>query len=108
MKGDCRTQTAVTSTNDLFPDPDPMEIANCPNQFSDDITIVIDTDIEDHCIIVLSVEGGRTLRMMGVNLSQGKNRIHVDQVNSLQAGNYQLEIKNTNDNTLFTSLLTKF
>jgi|KBSSwiStaDraftv2_1062776.scaffolds.fasta_scaffold75328_3 hypothetical protein len=85
-----------------------MEIANCPDQFSDDITIVIETDIEDHCIIMLSVEDGRTLRMMGVNLSQGKNRIHVDQVDSLQAGNYQLVIKNTNDNTLYTSLLTKF
>ena len=85
-----------------------MEIATYPEKFSDDITVEISADTEDHCIIVLSNEMGRILRMMGVNVNQGKNQIHVDNVIDLDAGIYQLSVKNTNSNILYTSILTKF
>lgn len=85
-----------------------MEIATYPEKFSNDITVEISADTEDHCIIVLSNEMGRILRMMGVNVNQGKNQIHVDNVVELDAGNYQLSVKNTNSNILYTSILTKF
>ncbi len=61
-----------------------MEIATYPEKFSDDITVEISADSEDHCIIVLSNQMGRILRMMGVNVNQGKNQIHVDNVNALE------------------------
>jgi hypothetical protein len=48
-----------------------MEIATYPEKFSNDITIEISTDAEDHFIIVLSNQVGRILRMMGVNVIQG-------------------------------------
>ena len=85
-----------------------MEIASYPDKFSDDITVEISADSEDHCIIVLSNQMGRILRMMGVNVNQGKNQIHVDNVNSLDAGIYQLSVKNKNSNVLYSSILTKF
>ena len=85
-----------------------MEIATYPEKFSNDITVEISADTEDHCIIVLSNEMGRILRMMGVNVNQGKNQIHVDNVVDLDAGNYQLSVKYTNSNILYTSILTKF
>jgi hypothetical protein len=85
-----------------------MEIATCPEKFSDDITIEISADKEDHCIIVLSNHLGRILRMMGVNVNQGKNQIHVDNVHSLEAGIYQLSVKNSQSNILYSSVLTKF
>ena len=85
-----------------------MEISTYPEKFSDDITVEISADIEDHCIIVLSNEMGRILRMMGVNVNQGKNQIHVDNVVDLDAGNYQISVKNTKSNILYTSILTKF
>jgi hypothetical protein len=85
-----------------------MEIATHPETFSDDITVEISADSEDHCIIVLSNQLGRILRMMGVNVNQGKNEIHVDNVNALDAGIYQLSVKNTNSNILYSSILTKF
>ena len=85
-----------------------MEIATYPEKFSDDIIVEISAETEDHCIIVLSNQMGRILRMMGVNVNQGKNQIHVDNVNSLEAGIYQLSVKNTNSNILFSSILTKF
>jgi hypothetical protein len=84
------------------------EIASYPEKFSDDITVEISAESEDHCIIVLSNQMGRILRMMGVNVNQGKNEIHVDNVNSLEAGIYQLSVKNKNSNILFSSILTKF
>jgi hypothetical protein len=85
-----------------------MEIATYPEKFSDDITVEISADSEDHCIIVLSNQMGRILRMMGVNVNQGENKIHVDNVNTLEAGIYQLSVKNTNSNILYSSILTKF
>jgi hypothetical protein len=85
-----------------------MEISSYPEKFSDDITVEISTDAEDHCIIVLSNQMGRILRMMGVNVNEGKNQIHVDNVDGLEAGIYNLSVKNTNSNILFSSILTKF
>lgn len=85
-----------------------MEFATYPEKFSDDITVEICADSEDHCIIVLSNHLGRILRMMGVNLNQGKNQIHVDHVSTLEAGIYHLSIKNTKSNILYSSILTKF
>jgi hypothetical protein len=85
-----------------------MEIATYPEKFSDDITIEISTDFEDHCIIVLTNQVGRILRMMGVNVIQGKNKVHFDNVIMLEAGIYQISVKNTNSNILYTSMLTKF
>ncbi len=85
-----------------------MEIATYPEKFTNDITVEISADSEDHCIIVLANQMGRILRMMGVNVNQGKNQIHVDNVNSLEAGIYQLSVKNTDSNILFSSILTKF
>jgi len=85
-----------------------MEIVTYPEKFSDDITIEISTDSEDHCIIVLSDQVGRILRMMGVNVIQGKNKVHFDNVIMLEAGIYQISVKNTNSNILYSSILTKF
>jgi hypothetical protein len=92
-----------TSKSDTY-----MEIATYPEKFTSDITVEICADSEDHCIIVLSNHMGRILRMMGVNVSQGKNHIHVENVNALEAGIYQLSVKNTNSNVLYSSILTKF
>jgi hypothetical protein len=85
-----------------------MEIASYPEKFSDDITIEISTDSEDHFIIVLSNQVGRILRMMGVNVIQGKNKVHLDNVMMLEAGTYEISVKNTNSNVLYSSILTKF
>jgi hypothetical protein len=86
----------------------PMEISTYPEKFSDDITVEISAESEDHCIIVLSNDLGRVLRMMGVNINQGKNQIHMDNVRSLDAGLYHLSVKNTQSNILYSSTLTKF
>ena len=85
-----------------------MEIATYPEKFSDEITVEISADSEDHCIIVLSNQMGRILRMMGVNVNQGRNQIHMDNVRTLEAGMYQLSVKNTQSNILYSSILTKF
>ncbi len=85
-----------------------MEIATYPEKFSDDITVEIDADSEDHCIIVLSNQMGRILRMMGINVIRGNNKIHFDNVRMLEAGTYQISVKNINSNILYSSILTKF
>ncbi|HEY2650042.1 MAG TPA: hypothetical protein VGI38_12660 [Puia sp.] len=84
-----------------------MEIATYPEKFSDDITIEINTISEDHCIITLSNQTGNILRMMGVNIIQGKNEIHFDNVTMLEAGTYQISVKNTTSKILYSSMLIK-
>jgi hypothetical protein len=96
------TEAVVKSKSDTC-----MEISTYPEKFSDDITVDIRTDSEDHCIIVLSNQMGRILRMMGVNLNEGKNQIHVENVTGLEVGTYNLTVKNINSNILFSSILTK-
>jgi hypothetical protein len=85
-----------------------MEITTYPEKFSDGITVEISADSEDHCIITLSNHFGRILRMMGVNVIQGKNQIRMDNVRTLEAGLYQLSVKNTQSDILYSSILTKF
>ena len=85
-----------------------MEIATYPEKFSDDITVEISADAEDHCIIVLTNQTGGIIRMMGVNVNQGQNHVHVENVQMLEAGTYQLSVKNTKSNVLYSSVLTKF
>jgi hypothetical protein len=85
-----------------------METIICPEKFSDDITVEIIADTEEHCIIVLASQAGRTLRMMGVNVNEGKNQIQISDVHVLEAGTYELSVKNKNSNILYRSTLTKF
>ncbi len=84
-----------------------MEIAAYPEKFTDDVTVEIVADSEDHCIIVLSNNSGRILRMMGVNINRGRNQIHFENINSLEAGIYQISVKNTNSIILYNSIITK-
>jgi hypothetical protein len=84
-----------------------MEISTYPEKFSDDITIEISAETEDHCIIVLANQAGRIRRMMGVNLNRGINNIHVENVDTLESGLYQISVKNTDSTLLYTSILTK-
>ncbi len=93
---------------DLYPKSSTlMDITSYPEKFSREITVEISADAEDHCIIVLSHPSGRILRMMGVNLAQGRNNIYVDNVDTLESGDYQLTVKNTESDLLYTSVLTK-
>ena len=84
-----------------------MEISSYPEKFFNDITVEIRAEAEDHCIIVLTNHSGRIRRMMGVNLNQGKNNIHVENVDTLESGLYQLSVKSTDSTLLYTSILTK-
>ncbi len=85
-----------------------MEISIYPDKFSDNITVEIKADAEDHCIIVLANQMGRILRMMGVNVYQGENQFHVDNLSSLDSGVYEINVKNKNSKLLYSSMLTKF
>ena len=84
-----------------------MQISSYPEKFSNDIVVEINADEEDHCIIVLTNHSGRIRRMMGVNLNRGNNNIHVENVDTLESGLYQLSVKNVESDLLYTSILTK-
>ena len=71
-----------------------IEISVYPNPF--DYYLVLEITCEDNidCIILLAdVRQGKIIRMLGVGLKSGMNRIPFNDLATLEAGNYQLEIK---------------
>jgi hypothetical protein len=85
-----------------------IEISVYPNPFDHHIMLEITCDEAIDCIITLADIGeGKLLRMLGVGLVRGTNRIPFDNLESLSAGNYQLEIKTSSGDPLYRTRLFK-
>ena len=85
-----------------------IEISVYPNPFEHyimmEITCVSDVD----CIILLSdITQGKIIRMLGAGLKSGTNRIPLDNLELLDAGNYNLEIKTAAGDAVYKTRLFK-
>ena len=60
-----------------------------------------------NCIISLNNPEGKILRMMGVGICAGINQIRLDGLDSLSAGPYLLQVKDTVGECIYESDLTK-
>jgi hypothetical protein len=68
--------------------------------------ITCESDID--CIILLSdVNHGKIIRMLGAGLKSGTNRIPLDNLEMLDAGNYNLEIKTAAGDAVYKTRLFK-
>ncbi len=68
--------------------------------------ITCDSDID--CIILLAdVKQGKIVRMLGAGLRSGTNRIPLDNLEMLEAGNYNLEIKTAAGDAVYRTRLFK-
>jgi len=71
-----------------------IEISVYPNPFEHYIMMEITCESDVDCIILLAdVKQGKIIRMLGAGLKSGINRIPLDNLELLDAGNYNLEIK---------------
>lgn len=84
-----------------------MQVSTHPQVFVHTVTVEIVAENEAHCIISFSNEKEKILRMMGVNLKEGTHNIRLDDLESLTAGIYRLEVKNSDGKSLYKIQLFK-
>jgi hypothetical protein len=84
-----------------------MRISSYPHQFVHIVTIEIDATTEEYCIISLSEVSGTILRMLGVNLTEGLNKIPLMNLETLSSGSYHLDVKDTYGRSLYHTDLIK-
>jgi len=79
-----------------------------PNPFDRRIEIELTCAENRDCIILLAnMEDKRIIRMLGAGLEKGVNKIPLDDLQSLQLGSYQLDIKDPSGDTIYNTLLIK-
>ncbi len=79
-----------------------------PNPFDFYLILEITCDQHIDCIILLAdIQRGKIIRMLGVGLKPGFNRISLDDLQSLTAGNYQLDIKTAQGDLIHQTRLFK-
>jgi hypothetical protein len=84
------------------------EISVFPNPFDHYVMLEVTCEEALDCIILLADLGpGRIIRMMGAGLKNGVNRLSLDDLQSLSAGQYQLDIKTVAGDTLYQTMLIK-
>jgi hypothetical protein len=85
-----------------------IEISVYPNPFDHYLMLEITCDESIDCIILLAdLQQGKIIRMLGAGLKTGTNRVPLDDLQNLSAGNYQLEIKTAAADSVFQTKLLK-
>lgn len=85
-----------------------IEISVYPNPFDHYLMLEITCEETVDCIILLAdLQHGKIIRMLGAGLKIGINRVPLDDLQGLSAGNYQLEIKTAAADPVFQTRLFK-
>jgi hypothetical protein len=85
-----------------------FEISVYPNPFEHYIMMEITCESDIDCIILLAdVKEGKIIRMLGAGLKSGTNRIPLDNLELLEPGNYNLEIKTAAGDAVYKTRLFK-
>ena len=79
-----------------------------PNPFDYFVTMEVTCEENQDCIILLAdLERSRIIRMLGASLSEGMNKIPLDNLGGLMPGSYQLDIRTAAGDILYQTLLIK-
>jgi hypothetical protein len=85
-----------------------IEISVYPNPFDHYLMLEITCEETIDCIILLAdLQQGKIVRMLGAGLKIGTNRVPLDDLQALSAGNYQLEIKTAAADPVYRTRLFK-
>jgi hypothetical protein len=79
-----------------------------PNPFDHYVTLEVTCEENHDCIILLAdLMQAKIVRMMGAGLNSGTNKIRLDDLDPLQPGSYQLDIRTAAGDVLYQTLLIK-
>jgi hypothetical protein len=84
-------------------------ISVTPNPFTTMVNVEIEGINENmnYCVVRLYDEKGKILKMLGMSLQNGTNKVLIDRLNILKAGKYFLDVKSTGGKTIYTTTLIK-
>ena len=86
----------------------PTAVSVYPNPFDQFIQIELTCAENRDCIILLAnMKDKRIIRMLGAGLEKGMNKIPLEDLQSLQLGSYQLDIKDPAGDTIYKTTLVK-
>jgi hypothetical protein len=86
----------------------PTEVSVYPNPFKYFITIEVTCVENRDCIILLAdLQNSKIIRMLGAGLGAGTNRIPIVNLDALELGTYQLDIKSAEGDTIYQTMLFK-
>jgi hypothetical protein len=86
----------------------PTEISVYPNPFTYFINIEVTCEESKDCIILLAdLQNSKIIRMLGAGLGKGTNKIPLVDLDTLQPGSYQLDIKSAEGDTIYQTILFK-
>lgn len=86
----------------------PTEISVYPNPFDYVINIEMTCAENKDCIILLAdIQNSKIIRMVGAGLGKGVNKIPLVDLQSLKLGSYQLDIKSSEGDTIYKTMLVK-
>jgi hypothetical protein len=85
------------------------QISVNPNPFTTFLQIRIkhDQNENNHCIARLFDQKGNILRMVGITLMDGINRVSIERLHNLSSGNYYFDVKNTDGENIFSAKVVK-
>jgi len=84
------------------------EVSVYPNPFDHYITLEVTCEEHQDCIILLAdLIQAKIVRMMGAGLNGGINKIRLDDLDPLQPGSYQLDIRTAAGDLLYQTMLIK-
>ena len=86
----------------------PTKISVYPNPFDYFINIEMTCAENKDCIILLAdIQNSKIIRMLGAGLGKGINKIPLADLHQLQLGSYQLDIKSSEGDTIYKTMLIK-
>jgi hypothetical protein len=84
-------------------------ISVSPNPFTNLVNVEIEGINENmnYCVVRLYDEKGKILKMLGVSLQNGINKVLIDRLNMLHTGKYFLDVKSIGGKSIYITSLLK-
>lgn len=84
-----------------------LKVTTRPNPFLTSVTLNIMCDQNKHVIVRMFDEAGKIIRMISWYVLKGSNVTSINELNTLNTGQYFLDIIDSEGSILFNTMLTK-
>ena len=85
----------------------PNHLSAYPNPFNETLSFEIEIDENVSTIVKMVNAEGKIVKLLSWNIKKGINKTSLNDLETLEAGEYALEIKDMKGNNLFHTKLTK-
>jgi predicted phosphatase len=85
----------------------PNHFSAYPNPFKDSLSFEVEVDTNISTIVKIVNPEGKIIKLLSWNIKQGINKTSLHDLQSLEPGDYFVEIKDMKGNNLFSAKLMK-